>query len=57
LQLSNANRQERESEQIILIQYKKSETNPLLIQQHFAEFRSVAAAYSAIYTDGSEDGD
>ena len=40
-----------------LTQYKKSETNPLLIQQHFAENRSVTSEYSAIYTDGSKDGD
>jgi hypothetical protein len=40
-----------------LAQYKKSETNPLLIQQHFAEIRSVTSEYSTIYTDGSKDGD
>ena len=40
-----------------LTQHKKSETNPLLIQQHFAEIRSVISEYSAIYTDGSTDGD
>jgi len=40
-----------------LTQYKKSETNTLLIQQHFAEIRSVTSEYSAIYTDGSKDGD
>jgi len=40
-----------------LTQYKKSETNPLLIQQHFAEIRSATSEYSAIYTDGSKDGD
>jgi hypothetical protein len=40
-----------------LTKYKKSETNPLLIQQHFAEVRSVTSEYSAIYTDGSKDGD
>jgi len=40
-----------------LTQYKKSETNPLLIQQHFSEFRSVTSEYSAIYTDSSKDGD
>ena len=38
-------------------QYKKSETNALLIQQHFAEIRSVISKYSTIYTDGSKDGD
>ena len=38
-------------------QYKKSETHPLLIQQHFAEIRSVISEYSAIYTDASKDGD
>jgi hypothetical protein len=37
-----------------LTQYKKSETNPLLIQQHFAEIRSVISEYSTIYTDGSK---
>ena len=42
---------------IELSKYKKSEKNPLLIQQHFAEIRSVASEYSAIYTDGSKDGD
>ena len=40
-----------------LTQHKNSETNPLLIQQHFAEIRSVTSEYSAIYTDGSKDGD
>jgi hypothetical protein len=40
-----------------LTQYKKPETNPLLIQQHFAEIRSVTSEYSTIYTDGSKDGD
>jgi hypothetical protein len=40
-----------------ITQYKKSETNPLLIQQHFAEIRSVTSEYSAIYNDGSKDGD
>jgi len=40
-----------------LTQYNKSETNPLLIQQHFAEIRSATSEYSAIYTDGSKDGD
>ena len=40
-----------------LAQYKQSETNPLLIQQHFAEIRSVTSEYFAIYTDGSKDGD
>ena len=40
-----------------LTQHKKSETNPLLIQQHFAEITSVTSEYSAIYTDGSKDGD
>ena len=36
--------------------YKKSETNPLLMQQYFAEIRSVTSEYSAIYTDDSKDG-
>jgi len=35
-----------------LTQFQKSETNPLLIQQHFAEIRSAISEYSAIYTDG-----
>ena len=39
-----------------LAQYKKSETNPLLIQQHIAEIRSATSEYSTIYTDGSKDG-
>jgi hypothetical protein len=38
-------------------QYKTSETTPLLIQQHFAEIRSVTSEYSTIYTDDSKDGD
>jgi hypothetical protein len=40
-----------------LTKYKKSETNPLLIQQHFAEIRSVTPEYYSIYTDGSKHGD
>ena len=40
-----------------LTQHKKSETNPLLIQQHFAEIRSITSEYCAIYTDGSKDSD
>ena len=40
-----------------LAQHKQSEINPLLIQQHFAEIRSVTSEYSAIYTDGSKDSD
>jgi hypothetical protein len=40
-----------------LTQCKKYETNPLLIQQHFVEIRSVTSEYSTIYTDGSKDGD
>ena len=38
-----------------LTQDKKSETNPLLIQQQFAEIKSVTSEYPAIYTDGSND--
>jgi hypothetical protein len=38
-------------------QYKKSETNPILILQHFSEIRSVTSKSSTIYTDGSKDGD
>jgi hypothetical protein len=30
-----------------ITQHKKPETNPLLIQQHFAEIRSVTSEYSA----------
>jgi hypothetical protein len=40
-----------------LTKYKKSESNPLLIQQHFAEIRSVTSECSAIYTGDSKDGD
>ena len=36
---------------------KKSYTNPLLIQQLFTEIRSVTFEYSAIYKDGSKNGD
>jgi hypothetical protein len=71
LQLSIANRQEREfvipenppwlnqkpTFNFELTQHKKSETNPVLIQQHFAEIRSVTSENSSIYTDGSKDGD
>ena len=37
--------------------HKKSDTNPLIIQQHFAEIKSHYPDHSAIYTDGSKDGD
>ena len=40
-----------------LAQYKKSETNPLLIHLNFSEIRSVTSEYCAIYTDDSRDGD
>jgi hypothetical protein len=40
-----------------LTQYKKSKTNPLQIQQHFAEIRSVTSDNSAICTGGSKDSD
>jgi hypothetical protein len=40
-----------------LTQYKQIHTNPLLIKQHFAEIRTVTSEYSAIYTDGSKNGD
>ena len=40
-----------------LTQYKTSETNPLQIQQHFAEIRSVTSEYSAKYTGCSTDSD
>jgi len=40
-----------------LTQYKKFETNSLLIKKHSAEIRPVTSEYSAIYTDGSKDGD
>jgi hypothetical protein len=36
---------------------KQSETSPLLIQQYFAEIRSITFEYTAIYTDRSKDGD
>ena len=36
---------------------KESEANPLPIQQHFVEIRSITSEYSAIYTDGSKDCD
>ena len=38
-------------------QYKKSETNPILILQYFSEIRSVTSKSSTIYTDGSKDGE
>ena len=41
----------------VLTQYKKSESNPLVIQQHFAEIRSVSSECSVICTGGSKDGD
>jgi hypothetical protein len=37
--------------------YRKSEMNPLLVQQHFAEIGSITSECSAICTDGSGDGD
>ena len=40
-----------------LHQYRKAEINPLLIQQHFAEIKSITSEYSAIYTDGTRDCD
>ena len=40
-----------------LRKHKKSDTNPLIIQQHFAEIISFKTDYSTIYTDGSKDGD
>jgi len=36
---------------------KTDVSNPLLIQQYFAEIRSVTSEYSAIYADGAKDGD
>ena len=39
-----------------LTKYKKYFPNPLLIQQHFAEISSTTSKYSAIHTDGSNDG-
>jgi hypothetical protein len=39
------------------IVYSPDKDAPLLIQQHFAEIKSVTSEYSAIYTDGSKDGD
>ena len=40
-----------------LRKHKKSDTNPLIIQQHFAEIKSKYTDYSTAYTDGSKDGD
>ena len=37
--------------------YKKSETCPLVIQQHFAEIKDKYSDYKFAYTDGSKDGD
>ena len=37
--------------------HKKSDTNPLLIQQNFAEIKSRFPEYSFVYTDGSKDGE
>ena len=36
--------------------HKKSETNPLIIQQHFAEIKSQFLEYVTSYIDGSKDG-
>ena len=36
--------------------HKKSETNPLIIQQHFAEIKSQFPEYVTSYTYGSKDG-
>ena len=40
-----------------LRKHKKSDTNHLIIQQHFAEIKSCYPDYSTIYTDGSKDED
>ena len=40
-----------------LRQHKKSDTNPLIIQQHFNEIKSNYSDYSTVYTDGSKDDD
>ena len=40
-----------------LRKHKKTDTNPLIIQQHFAEIKSNYPDYSTVYTDGSKDGD
>ena len=40
-----------------LREHKKSLTNPLIIQHHFAEIKSKYSDYYFIYTDGSKDGD
>ena len=37
--------------------HKKSYTNPSIIQKHFTELKSHYPDHSAIYTDGSKDGD
>jgi hypothetical protein len=41
----------------VLTQYKQSESNPLVIQQHFAKIRSASSECSVICTGGSKDGD
>ena len=40
-----------------LRKHKKAYTNPLIIQQHFAEIKSDYPDYSTVSTDGSKDGD
>ena len=40
-----------------LRQHKKSETNEVIIQQHYAEIKSHFPNFYTVYTDGSKDGD
>ena len=40
-----------------LRKHKKADTNPLIIQQHYAEIKSNFSDYSTVYTDGSKDDD
>lgn len=40
-----------------LREHNKNKTNPLLIQQHYAEIKANYSDFSTVYTDGSKDGD
>lgn len=40
-----------------LREYKKSDTNPLFLQQKFSEIKANYPDFSTVYTDGSKDGD
>ena len=59
VEISKAPPWELPSPEIIydLRKHKKSETNPLVIQQHFAEIKSLKPDYATVYTDGSKDGE